>query len=71
MQRVKLNAQETVWASRLGHFEISLDEEYEERMGLLKCSELLAESLLERGAIPEVRLKYFTCTSSNESGQKG
>ncbi|GAB4041911.1 hypothetical protein [Spirosoma jeollabukense] len=60
MQSVKLNAQETAWAKRLGNFEVSLDEDFEERMGMLECSEMLAESLLERGAIPEVRLKYFT-----------
>ena len=47
-------------AQLLEPFTISMDEPYELRDRKLKASGRLMQSLLERNAIPKVRIKYFT-----------
>jgi hypothetical protein len=59
MNQVELNQNESQLLSILGAFEIDLNEVYEVRIKKLNTCSLLTQSLLERNAIPKVRLKYF------------
>lgn len=59
----------------LDPFAISLDDPYELRDRKLKVSAHLMQSLLDRNAIPKVRIKYFTqpeynLTTSRKSRQQ-
>lgn len=58
--KIELTAQETEIVELLQPFTISLDEPYELRAKKLKVSGSLMQSLLDRNAIPKVRIKYFT-----------
>jgi hypothetical protein len=46
-----------------------LDKDYETRIGMLEKMGQLAESLLRRGAIPAVRVAYFTDVDKNVGGR--
>ncbi|MBD2703419.1 tetratricopeptide repeat protein [Spirosoma sp. BT702] len=70
MNKIELTAEEVKWAKALGSFEISLDEDYELRIAKLNTAALLARSLLNRKAIPETRLNYFTKPEYNLSNTR-
>jgi hypothetical protein len=58
--KIELTALEIEMAQLLEPFIISPDESYGLRISKLKVSARLTQSLLDRNAIPKVRIKYFT-----------
>ncbi len=69
-QVVRLNEQEQVLADAVfPEWGGLLDKDYDTRIGMLEKMGQLAESLLRRGAIPAVRLAYFTDADMNVGGR--
>lgn len=58
--KIELTAQEMEMVELLEPFILSLDEPHELRIAKLKASGHLMQRLLDRNAIPKIRIKYFT-----------